>query len=71
MHEVCSDEPGEGERALDDSVGVMDEAQQQKDYQRDRNLNTNGVLGGPKEVADSQSLFDPAKEQLDGPSTLV
>src|SRR6266849_4903179 len=71
MHQVCSDEPCEGERALDDPVAVMGQAQQQKSNQRDRNLNADGILGGSQEVIDFQDLFDPSKEQLDGPATLV
>ena len=71
MHKIRLDEPGEGERALDDFVGIVRQAQQQKSYEGDRNLNANGVLGGAQEVADFQGLFDPSKEQLDGPSTLV
>ena len=55
----------------DDFVGVMRQAQQQKGDQRNRDLNANGVLGGSEEVADFQGLFDPSKEQLDGPSALV
>ena len=48
LHEVCSDEPGEGERALDDPVGIVGQAQQQKGDQRDRDLNANGVLEVPR-----------------------
>ena len=29
LHQVCVDQPGEGERAGDDPVGIMDQAQQQ------------------------------------------
>src|SRR6266404_2583283 len=71
MHQVCSDEPGEGERAGHDSIGVVSQPQQQEGDERDRDLNANGVFGGSEEVADLQGLFDPSKEQLDGPSTLV
>src|SRR3977135_2077052 len=52
MHEICSDESGEGKWARNDSVGIVRQAQQQKGDERNRNLNTNGVLGGPQEVAD-------------------
>ncbi len=71
MHKICLDEPGEGERALDDSVGIVRQAQQQKGDEGNRNLNANGVLGGSQEVIDFQSLLDPSKEQLDRPSALV
>ena len=71
MHQVCSQEPCEGERAGHDPVGVVSQPQQQEGDQRDGDLNANGVFGGSQEVADLQGLFDPSKEQLDGPSTLV
>ena len=71
MHKIRLDEPGEGKRALDDFVGIVREAQQQKGYEGDRNLNANGVLGGAQKVADFQGLLDPSKEQLDGPSTFI
>src|SRR5258708_8532414 len=71
MHQVGSDQAGEGERAGHDPVGVVSQAQQQKGDQRDRDLNANGVFGSSQEMADLQGLFDPSKEQLDRPSTLV
>src|SRR5580700_6633591 len=61
MHKVCADEPGEGERAFDDSVDVLGQAQQQKGYERDRYLNANGVLGGSQEVADFQGCLTHRK----------
>src|SRR5262245_16602098 len=39
VHEVCSDQPSEGERAFDNFVGVMGQAQQHKGAERDHNLN--------------------------------
>src|SRR5260370_24730155 len=71
MHQVGSDQAGEGERAGHDPVGVVSQAQRQKGDQRDRDLNANGVFGSSQEMADLQGLFDPSKEQLDRPSTLV
>src|ERR1700686_2330208 len=71
VHQVGADEPGEGERAFYDLVGVVRQPQQQEGDQRDRDLDANGVFGGSQEVADLQGLFDPAKEQLDRPATLV
>src|SRR6202158_4919006 len=71
MHQVGSDEAGEGEWACDDFIGVMSQTQQLKGDQRDRDLNANGVFGSSQEVADFQGLLEPSKEQLDGPSTLV
>ena len=53
MHEICFDEPGKGERARNNSVGIMGQAQQQKSYECNRNLNANGILGSTEEVADS------------------
>jgi hypothetical protein len=52
MHQVGTDQPGESERAVNDPIGIMRQAQQQKRNQRDHNLNANGVLGGPQKVAD-------------------
>src|SRR5258708_2425017 len=71
MHEICTDQPGEGERAFHDLVGVVRQTQQDESNEGYRDLNTDGILGGPEEVADFQGLFDTSKEQLDGPSTLV
>src|ERR1700691_2745642 len=71
MHEVCSDQCGEGKWTFDDPIGVVCEPQQQKGDERDCNLNSHGVLGGSQEVPDFQGLLDPSKEQLDGPATLV
>src|ERR1700688_2493054 len=71
MHQVGSDEAGESEWAGHDPVGVVSQAQQQEGDQRDCDLNANGVFGSSQEVTDLQGLFDPSKEQLDGPSTLV
>src|SRR5260370_31441029 len=71
MHQVGLDEPGEGERACHDSIGVVSQPQQQEGDQCDRDLNANGVFGGSQEVANFQGLFDPAKKQFDRPATLV
>ena len=71
MHKIRPDESGEGERALDDFVGIVGQTQQQKGDEGYGNLNANRIFGGSQEVADFQSLFDPSKEQLDSPSTLV
>ena len=71
MHQVGTDQPGESERAMDDPISIVGQAQQQKRNQRDHNLDANGVLGGPEEVADFQDLFDPSEEQLDGPAPPV
>ena len=67
MHQVCADEPGEGERTLHNSIGILSQAQQHKGDERHGDLNANGVLGGSEEVADFQGLLDPSKEQLDTP----
>src|ERR1700687_4651391 len=50
MHQVGSDEAGEGEWACVDFIGVMSQTQQQKGDQRDRDLNANGVFGSSQEV---------------------
>ena len=71
MQQVGSDEPCEGDGTFYDLVGVVSQPQQQEGDQRNRDLNANGIFRGSQEVADLQGLFDPAKEQLDGPSALV
>ncbi len=71
IHQVSSNEPCEGERACNDPVGIVGQAQQQEDDQRDRDLNPDGIFRCSEEVADLQGLLDPSKEQLDRPSTLV
>src|ERR1700730_706582 len=70
MHQVCSDEPCEGDGTFYDLVGVVSQPQQQEGDQRDRDLDPDGVLGGPHEVVDFQGLLDPAKEQFDRPRRL-
>jgi len=70
LHQIGLDEPGEGERAGDDPVGVVGEAQQHEGDQGDRDLNPNGVFRGSEEVADLQGLLDPPEEQLDTPYVL-
>src|SRR5215467_7693055 len=71
VHQIGPDEPGEGERAHNDFVGLMGEAQQQESDQCDSDLDTHGIFGGSEEVSDLQGLLDPAEEQLDGPPALV
>jgi hypothetical protein len=71
MHEVCSNEPREYERAFDDLVGIMSQTQQQKSNESDCNLNANGVLRCSQEVIDFQDLFDPSEEQFDCPAPLI
>ncbi len=70
MHEVAADEAREGERAVDDPIVLVGEPQQYEGDERDRDLDADGILGGSEEVTDFQGLFDPSKEQLDGPYTL-
>ena len=60
LHEIGPDQPGEGERAFDDAVGVMRQAQQQEGDERDDDLGAHRVLGGSEEVADLEGLFDTA-----------
>src|SRR5438105_4117308 len=49
----------------------MGQAQQHKSDKRYDDLNANSVLGGSKEVADFEGLFDPSEEEFDCPSPLV
>src|SRR5436305_11700209 len=71
MHEICANEPRESKRASGGSVGVMCQSQQHECDECNRDLNADGILGCSKEVADFEGLFNPPKEQLDRPSTLV
>src|ERR1700730_2342127 len=71
MHEVCSNELREYERAFDDLVGIMSQTQQQKSNESDCNLNANGVLRCSQEVIDFQDLFDPSEEQFYCPASLI
>src|SRR4051812_21848759 len=64
MHQIDPDQACEGERAGHDLSGVVSQPQQQEGNQGDRDLNANRGFGGSEEVADFQSLLDPAKEQL-------
>ena len=71
MHQVCSDEPCEGDGAFYDLVGVVSQPKQQKADQRDRDLDTNRSFRGSEEVVDLEGLLDPAEEQLDRPAPPV
>jgi len=71
LHEVGPDQPGEGERAFDDAVGFVRQAQQHEGDERDDDLRPHRVLGGSEEVADLEGVFDPPEEQLDRPAALV
>jgi hypothetical protein len=56
MHKVRPDESGECERALDNFVGIVSQAEQQKGDEGDHDLNANGVFGGSKKMVDFQCL---------------
>ena len=71
MHEICFDEPGKGQWAFNNPVRIVSQTQQQKGDKGSGNLDTNGILRSPEEVADFQRLFHPSEEQLDGPSPFV
>src|SRR5262245_51242873 len=71
MHEVGAYETSEVERAMDDVLGLLSHAQDEKGDQRDSDLNAHGVFGCANEALDSQYLLDPAKEQLDFPALPV
>src|SRR5690349_21206430 len=71
VHKVCPYESGKGERAFDQPMRGLSEAQQKERDQRDDDLDAHGVLGGAEEVVDLEVLLHPAKEQLDGPAPPV
>src|SRR5690242_19577790 len=70
-HEVCSDQPGEGERAFDGTLSGVGQSQQQEGDEGDSDLDADGIFGSAEEFLELEYLFDPAEEQLDGPSPLV
>src|SRR5215208_7283622 len=59
VHEVGSDEAGEGEWAFDSFGGGVSEAQQQEGDEGDGDLDAHGIFGSPEEVADLEGLLDP------------
>src|SRR5215471_14377556 len=71
VHEVGTDETGEGEWAGHGVLGGLSQSQDQESDEGDGDLSANGVLGGSEEAGDLEGLLDPAKEQLDGPSQFV
>ena len=71
MGQIGADEPGEGERAFDDVLRCVSEAQQYEGDQRHGDLDPDGVLAGAQEMAQFQALLDPTEEQLDRPAPFV
>ena len=71
VHEVGTDETGEGEWAGHGILGGLGQSQDQEGDEGDGDLSTNGILGGSEEAGDLEGLLDPAKEQLDCPSQFV
>src|SRR6185295_4766313 len=71
VHEVGTDEPGEGEWAGHGVLGGLGQSQDQEGDEGDGDLNANGILGGSEEAGDLEGLLDPAEEQLDRPSQFV
>ena len=71
MHEILEHEADEGERALDDRLVGLGDAQQEKGDQGDRDLDAHGIFGRAEEMADLQGLLDETEEQFDGPAALV
>ena len=71
VHDVGTDQPGEGERAHGDLAGVLDEAHEQIGDQSAGDLDAHGVLGSADEVLDLEGLLDPSEEEFDGPAALV
>src|SRR5881397_4048536 len=71
VHQIGFNQPGEGERAFHDLVGIVSQPQQQEGDQRHRDLNANRRFPSSKKVLDLEGLLDPAEEQLDRPTPLV
>lgn len=71
LHQIGSDEPGEGEQALHGVLQGMGHAQEQERDQRDGDLNAHGILRCPEEVPNFEAVLDPTEEQFDLPAALV
>src|SRR5580700_2324165 len=71
MHQIGADQSGEDERAVDDVLCRLGEAEQQKGNQRDGDLDAHGIFRGAEKAANFEHLLDPAEEQLDRPAPLV
>lgn len=65
VHEVEADEAGEGERLKDGLQSRVGRLQQNVGDQCDEDLDADGIVRGPGEVADFQVLLDPLEEELD------
>ena len=71
MHKVAAHQPGELQRTGSGGLCRLGETEQQQGDQSSGDLDAHGVLGAAEEVSDPRGLLDPAKEQLDGPASLV
>jgi hypothetical protein len=71
VHEVGADQSGKDDRTLDVFLSGLSQAQQQEGDKCDSNLDAYGILGGANEAGDLEGQFDPAEEQLDGPTSAV
>src|SRR5215472_17906330 len=71
VHQIGAHQPDEGERAVNDFLRGLRQAQQQEGDQGDGDLGLDGILAGAKKAGDLEDLLDPAKEQLDCPASLV
>jgi hypothetical protein len=72
VHEVGTNQSGEGQGTRDGFLGGLSEAKQQEGYEGgDGDLDSHGILGGSEETGDLENLLDPAEEQLDGPAAFV
>src|SRR5215471_20223573 len=71
VHQIGAHQPDEGERAVNDFLSSLRQAQQQEGDQGDGDLDLDGILAGAKKAGDLEDLLDPAKEQLDCPASLV
>ena len=49
LHDIGPDQPGEGERAFDNAIGSVSQAQQYEGDERDDDLDARRVLGGSEE----------------------
>src|SRR6266478_6330294 len=71
LEEAESDQIGEAQDRDLDAMAAGGEAQQRVGDHRGKDLEADGVVVVAEKAADVEMLFDPAKQQLDLPSSLV
>jgi hypothetical protein len=63
MHQIGTDQSGEGEWAFDGGLCRLGEAEEQKGDQCDGDLDAHGIFRGPEKAANFEGLFDPAEDE--------